>query len=166
VPEGPTGYDLAALELAAVLGWAEDAGPATPGGPAPFAALGGLLGSGPLSDSSAQAGPLRLDYGRFERRHAPEALDIEVDGGVASDGRVELWLSTDYLDGIELQSVVPEPVEVVTAGDRTVFAFVVGNPDEPTTVRFALEHDEVGVADGRIGVGGGPELAFWQVVYP
>jgi hypothetical protein len=39
VPEGPHGYDLAALELAAaVLGWVSDAGPAVPGSPAPSVA--------------------------------------------------------------------------------------------------------------------------------
>jgi hypothetical protein len=39
VPEGPHGYDLVALELAAaLLGWASDAGPAAPGAPVPSVA--------------------------------------------------------------------------------------------------------------------------------
>jgi hypothetical protein len=43
VPEGPAGYDLAALELAAaVLDWVSDAGPANPGDPAPYLAAVGL----------------------------------------------------------------------------------------------------------------------------
>jgi hypothetical protein len=43
VPEGPAGYDLAALELAvAMLDWVSDAGPASPGDPAPYLAAVGL----------------------------------------------------------------------------------------------------------------------------
>jgi hypothetical protein len=43
VPEGPVGYDLAALELAvALLDWVSDAGPANPGDPAPYVAVVGL----------------------------------------------------------------------------------------------------------------------------
>ncbi|MDP9359396.1 MAG: hypothetical protein M3Q71_18690 [Chloroflexota bacterium] len=43
VPEGPRGYDLAALELAAaLLDWVSDTGPANLGDPAPCVAVVGL----------------------------------------------------------------------------------------------------------------------------
>jgi len=131
-----------------------------------LAALAGLLGAGPLSDTSAQAGPLRVEYGRFERRHAPEELELEVAPGVANDGRIEVWLSTDYLDTIELEGMVPEPARVTADGDRMVYSFEVGDADQPVTVLVPLEHDVVGLTEARLGLVDGPELAFWQVIYP
>jgi len=68
VPEGPAGYDLAALELAAaVLGWVADAGPATPGAPAPFVAVVGLRGE--------LAGMAYLGWGWSEAVALARALD-------------------------------------------------------------------------------------------
>ena len=68
VPEGPAGYDLAALELAAaMLDWVSDAGPATPGDPAPFVAVVGLR--------SELAGRAYLGWGWSEAVALARALD-------------------------------------------------------------------------------------------
>ena len=131
-----------------------------------LAALAGLLGAGPLSDASARAGPLSVEYGRFERRHAPEVLELEVAPGAARDGQVEVWLATDWLETIELHGVVPEPAEVRAEGDRTVFAVGVVDSGQPITVLVSFEHDAAGFAEGRAGLVDGPELRFWQIVYP
>ena len=50
-----------------------------------IAGLIGLFGAGPLSSANAEAGPLQLQYSRFERRHAPSELDR-----VAKPSRVRL----------------------------------------------------------------------------
>ncbi len=62
-PEGPAGYDLAALELAAaVLGWVSDAGPA-----APFVVVVGLR--------NELAGRAHLGWGWSEVVAPARALD-------------------------------------------------------------------------------------------
>ncbi len=67
-PEGPAGYDLAALELAAaVLGWVSDAGPAAPGDPAPFVVVVGLR--------NELAGRAHLGWGWSEVVALARALD-------------------------------------------------------------------------------------------
>ena len=68
VPEGPGGYDLAALELAAaLLGWVSDAGPANPGDPAPCVAAVGLR--------HELAGTAYLGWGWSEAVALARALD-------------------------------------------------------------------------------------------
>ncbi len=68
VPEGPNGYDLAALELAvAMLGWVVDAGPASPGDPAPYLAAVGLR--------DELAGTAYLGWGWNEAVALARALD-------------------------------------------------------------------------------------------
>ncbi len=68
VPEGPRGYDLAALELAvALLDWVSDAGPAGPGDPAPCVAAVGLR--------NELAGTAYLGWGWSEAVALARALD-------------------------------------------------------------------------------------------
>ena len=129
-------------------------------------ALTGLLGSGPLSSATAEAGPLQLEYSRFERRHAPTELEVSVARSAANQDQVEVWVSSDYLARIEITSIVPEPEEVSEAGDRVVYRFNIDDQSEASEIRIALEPDEPGLTTGRIGVTDGPELMFSQFVYP
>ncbi len=130
------------------------------------AALLGLLGAGPLSSVTAETGPLQLQYLRFERRHAPSELEVSVASSSPDQDQIELWLSADYLTRVEITSIDPEPEEVIAAGDRTVYLFNISNRTGTSVIRFALEPDDPGSSTGSIGVVGGPELAFWQFVYP
>jgi hypothetical protein len=130
------------------------------------AALIGLLGSGPLSSATAEAGSLQLEYSRFERHHAPTALEVSVARSATNQDQVEVWVSSDYLARIEITSIVPEPEEVSEAGDRVVYRFNIDDQSEASVIRIALEPDEPGFTTGRIGVIDGPELMFSQFVYP
>jgi hypothetical protein len=131
-----------------------------------IAALIGLLGAGPLSSATAEAGPLQLQYSRFERRHAPTELEATVASGGVSQGQVEVWISTDYLERIEITSIVPEPEDVREVDGRVVYRFSIDNQTQTPTMLFALEYDDPGITTGRIGLVDGPELALWQLVYP
>ena len=130
------------------------------------AALLGLLGPGPLSRGTAEEGPLRVGYQRFERKHAPTKLRIAAAPGAAPQGQLRLWLDRRYLAGVEVQQIEPEPDRVEVAGDRVVFTFEVAEPDRPSEVVVPLEHDAWGVKTARVGLVDGPDLAFRQVVYP
>ena len=130
------------------------------------AALIGLLGAGPLSSATAESGPLLLQYSRFERRHAPTELEVTVANTVIDQDQIEIWFSTDYLTRTEITSIVPEPEEVSETDDRVVYRFNIDDQGQTPTMYFALEHDDPGSTTGRIGVNDGPELTFWQFVYP
>jgi hypothetical protein len=130
------------------------------------AALIGLLGAGPLSSTTVASGPLQLAYARFERRHAPTELAVSVSTDAATPDQLELWVATDYLARVEITAIVPEPEEVRQAGERIVYRFNIDEPAQHPTIHFALEPDDPGHTIGRIGIIDGPEVTFWQVVYP
>jgi hypothetical protein len=131
-----------------------------------LAALSGLFGGGPLSAATAKVEPLQLQYTRFERRHAPTELEVSVATSAVSQDQVEVWFSPDYLARIEITSIVPEPEEVSETNDRVIYRFNIDEQTRAPRILVALEHDEPGLTTGRIGLIDGPELAFWQVVYP
>jgi hypothetical protein len=131
-----------------------------------IAALIGLLGAGRLSSTTAEAGPLQLQYSRFERRHAPTELEVTVTSSAVSQDQVEVWISTEYLAGAEITSIAPEPEEVSETEDRLVYRFNIDDRTQTPTILFALEYDKPGLTSGRMGMSDGPELTFWQFVYP
>ena len=126
----------------------------------------GLLGAGPLSSTTVASGPLQLAYARFERRHAPTELEVSVSTDAATQDQLELWVSTDYLARVEITAIVPEPEEVRQAGERIVYRFHLDEQAQHPTIQFALEPDDPGHTIGRLGILDGPEVTFWQVVYP
>ena len=130
------------------------------------AALIGLLGAGPLSSVTAESGPLQLQYTRFERRHAPTELELSIASSAVSQDQVEVWFSSDYLARIEITSMVPEPEAVSETDGRVIYRFSIDDQVQTPTIHFALEHDDPGPTTGHIGVIDGPELTFWQFVYP
>ena len=130
------------------------------------AGLLGLFGTGPLGTATAEAGPLQLQFARFERRHAPSELEVVVERTAVSQDQLEIWFAADYLAGTEITSVMPEPVEVRVTDDRLVYRFSVDDQARTHRILIALEYDELGVATPHMGLVDGPELTFWQFVYP
>jgi hypothetical protein len=131
-----------------------------------LAALSGLFGSGPLSAATAEVESLHLQYSRFERRHAPTKLEVSVASSAVSQDQVEVWFSVGYLARIQITSIVPEPEEVSETDDRVIYRFNIDDRTRAPRILMSLEHDEPGLTTGRMGLIDGPELAFWQVVYP
>lgn len=132
------------------------------------AALLGLFGGGPLSEGSASAedGSLELAHARLDRKRSPSELRLTIAGGTAQDGEVRVWLALPYLAGVEIQQIQPEPEQVEAGADRLVYVFRVSDPNQPAEVVFQLEHGTFGLKTGRVGLDGGPELEFRQLVYP
>lgn len=134
-----------------------------------LAALVGFMGAGPLSKASV-GGPdagLRLMYLRFDHLHAPTEVRMEISGDAIREGVVRVWVDQAFLDRIQLEQVIPEPEEVLAKPDRTVYVFQAeSDPSQPIQVMFQFQQDAFGVHTDRVGLVDGPELTFWQVVYP
>lgn len=130
------------------------------------AGLLGLVGTGPLSAAAIERGPLRVEYGRFERNGTPTKLTLRIAAGTATDGTVRVWLDEEYLDGVRLQNVSPEPDQVLAGGERTIYVVAVADPGLPANVGFDLEPAEIGRLSARLGLVDGPEIEFTQFVYP
>jgi hypothetical protein len=78
-----------------------------------LAALLGLFGSGLLNQVTASTpdGVGQLDDERLTRYVAPTSLRLTVAPAAASEGVVDLWLNHAYLQAVQLEQVVPEPLE-------------------------------------------------------
>lgn len=131
-------------------------------------ALLGLFGTGPLSSAVAGSDDegLLVDYERFIRHTGEVSLEIEVAPQYLTDGQVELWVSTDYIDGFLIESVSPQPDEVRAEGDRQVYVFLAESPDAPASVTFSLRADRIGRYSGEAGIVDGPTVSFTQLSYP
>src|ERR687889_647174 len=83
-------------------------------------------------------------------------------------GQIRLWINREYLKGIQLQEVDPQPDTVEASPERLIYVFDAeeGPEDRPTEITFELEPDEMGTLAGRVGLDGEASRTFEQFVYP
>lgn len=126
-----------------------------------IAAALGLVGSGPISRTSASAAGLEVHYLRFARLQAPEQLRVLIDN---ANGRVEVWLDAGFLSQKQIEKITPDPADVRTGSDRYTFVFVAEGGR--TEITFHMRPDNPGRASGGLGLVDGPAVELWQFVYP
>lgn len=133
-----------------------------------IAALLGLFGQGPLSTASFATadGAIRVEYDRFLHYHAQAELKIFVRADAADTNELRLWVDRDFLAGIELQSVTPEPERVEAGSDRHFFVFRIADRSKLTLVTFQFEPDEMGSLTCQLGTVDSETAQFGQFVYP
>ncbi len=132
------------------------------------AALAGLMGNGPLTHATAGAegDPLRVQYDRFVRHAAPEKLEIALQPGAVQGKQARVWIDREYLEGLQLQNITPEPSSMEAALDRIIYTFDLDKQGEATTVVFDLEHESNGPKVVRVGLGDRQVASFTQFAYP
>ena len=99
----------------------------------------GLLASATVGDDN---GPLRMEYDRMTRHSSPTSLRIHLAGGAAPNGEARIRIGRDYLQGVKVDHITPEPESVEVDKDSVVYVFRVADPGQPTTIKFELEPDE------------------------
>lgn len=129
------------------------------------AALLGLFGQGPLSSVTAERGRLRVDYERFARFESPTSFDLRV-APIASGTMVELWLSQDYLQWIEILSVSPQPSEVRADNNGLVYVFTLQEAGVAARISFHMTPLRPGILAGQVGLNNEEAVQFSQFVYP
>lgn len=132
------------------------------------AAVLGLLGPGPLSRATAgdTGSPLWLEYDRFARSNARTILRVHLKAGTGAERRVSIWLDRDYLEGVQIEQVTPEPLSVKIASDRVIYIFWVAEPARATVVTFSLKPQHIGPRPGRVGLLARPPIHFRQLIFP
>lgn len=133
-----------------------------------IAALLGLLGPGPLSSQIAGQpdSGLWVEYNRFARYQAPEALKVHVRPAGDSDSQVRFSLNRDFVDKVDLKDIEPEPERVEAWPDRFVYIFNLPQSGQATSLIFHFEANEFGPMPVYLGLEGGPELTFNQFYFP
>jgi hypothetical protein len=131
-------------------------------------ALAGLLGPGPLGRHVVSLpGLLRVEYERFARYEATQALTVRLEAGATRTPEVRLWLDRPYVEGTRLENIIPTPVRVEAATDHLVYVFRLSQPGDPVTITFRMQSEQIGSTMGRIGlVGAEGGAVFRQFVYP
>ena len=134
-----------------------------------LAALAGLLGHGPLSETSARSasGAVMIEYHRFERYHSPTEFLIHLDLAAAKNGEIRLWISQSLLEQIEIDSIQPEPNATALGPDRQVFLFDAADLRGTTQVILRYLPDiHFGRLNGQIGIEGADSAEVAFLVYP
>lgn len=129
-----------------------------------LAGILGALGSGPLAHRRVQQGSIVLDYDRLVRSNAPTTLELTIEP-TSPDRRVRVWLRQDYLGSVQLQHVVPQPVQSYSDSGRLVLEFVAGPGGGPSTIMLELEPDRIGNYQAALG-SGSDSISFQQFVLP
>jgi hypothetical protein len=136
-----------------------------------LAALAGVFGPGPLSWSSVTGDDDRLvvHYSRFARAGGPVALGLQVAPEAVQDGQVQLWVSNELLESLEVRQITPEPDSQTVVGggpgEGVVLVFSV-EPGAGLDARIDATADAIGFREGAVGLVGDEALSFGQLYYP
>lgn len=133
-----------------------------------LAAALGVFGVGVFSGTTrkTEGGLLEVEYERFGRHRAPTSLVLSLGPEAVRDGKVRLWLDREYLHGLNIESITPEPDSVETQEDRLIYAFNAAESGLPVLINYSLQTDHLGLRQGRVGIEDGPGVDFWQLIYP
>lgn len=108
---------------------------------------------------------VRLEYERFTRHIADTSLQLQIQPEPAQPGVAQVWISSEYLPGIQLQQVQPEPDSWTAMDGGVVLAFP-AKGTAPVLVQLQIRPDQPGTLRGAAGLPGREPIEFWQFVYP
>lgn len=132
-----------------------------------IAALLGLAGGGgPLTDATQQTrdDTLQMHYVRVERAQAPAELRFNLATG--NGEHISIWIGNDFLSGVEIESISPQPLETRAGAGRQIFVFPVAGDAETIEATFHYRPQGFGRYAGRAGLVDGEDVAFSQLVVP
>ena len=113
-----------------------------------------------------KVGPLWVEYDRFVRDESPTSLVVHLGPNAAPGGEARVWVSRDYLEAVQLDSVVPAPERVEAGADRHTYVFRLSDPSRPTAAVFRFHMERAGRRTLGVGLAGGPEVRCGQFAYP
>jgi hypothetical protein len=133
--------------------------------------LGAFGGGGFLARARAgrEGDSIWLDYRRLTRHGAPDALEVHVspDAQAGRDSIIGIWFQRDYIHGLDIQQIIPEPAEVIAGPDRVTYRFKSSDPFAVATVVFRVEPAETFSRRGQLGIeGSASSRTFRQFVFP
>ena len=124
----------------------------------------GLLGPGLFSEVAAGDSGLRATYDRFGHFHSEGTLRFQLER--TGSGAGSIWIDDGYLNGVEIESIRPEPAAVRAEAGGSLFTFATGDGAGPVEVRFEVKYRKAGSLRGRIGLSRERALEIRQFVYP
>jgi hypothetical protein len=130
-------------------------------------ALLGFIGHGPLTGGTAgSAGGLEVDYARFARHRADTELVFTAHPAVIADGQVQLGINAEYLEGLEVRGILPEPESVSIDARWVTYSFQVADASQPVRITFNIAPIKDGLHTMKARIGTAEPLEMRQLVYP
>jgi hypothetical protein len=131
-------------------------------------AAAGFLGKGPQSQGlvSSSDGAYEVEYPRYARHHSPEVIVITIADGAVEGDKVRLSLPQSYLEGLEVDSVFPEPDRVEVMNDEIVYVFNLGESAASAKVTFRVQYEDIGRTHVQMQLDGHPPVSVSQFIYP
>lgn len=133
-----------------------------------IAALLGVFGKGVLANAEASdpTGALTVTYARLERYRSPTTIEAIIGPEQAKEGKLTLALDREFVSGVELTGIEPEPDAVKSDSDRMLYEFAVADPSQPAHVFINYEYETIGPVGARLGLEGGPQVELNTFVFP
>ena len=130
--------------------------------------LTGLLGRGPLAKRTISAGPgqLEVTYERITHFKTPAAIELHLPQKAFQDGHVRILLEGALAHEAAFQEIIPQPISAVPLPDGIAADIPVTAASAAGRVMIFQQPSAVGALKSRIGLEGGPRLAFTQFVLP
>jgi hypothetical protein len=131
------------------------------------ASMLGLCGSGPLgrAELGDAGGGLRVHYERLTRHQTSTRLLVRV-RRTRGQAVVRIALDRAFLDGVELERVLPEPERVQASGEQVVFVFGNDVQAPQMTASFYLRPIDIGARTTRVDAPGVASVPLTQWVFP
>lgn len=126
------------------------------------AGLLGFLGPGLLSKASTGDRQLLVEYDRFLRSQSPTRLRILLP--VSEGGLGFLWIDPAYLNEMDIEQIIPEPVRTEVREQWIVHLFRT-DPGGRATVTVHARPRSAGPIRGHLG-SGPSTVEFRQFIFP
>ena len=127
------------------------------------AALAGAFGRGPLAhtQNSASDQSFRIEYDRIVRHYSNNIFEIRIEQPPADS--VGIWFDSEFLSGLDLKEIVPEPISSATGRGRVIYYFRV---QPGAHISFHYEPDKFGRRNGTMGIEHRASVRLSQFVFP
>ncbi len=132
-----------------------------------FAAVLGLFGAGPLSDTVVLVPQTfaRVEYDRFQRQSAPAVVKVVVAETATESGELVIAVDDEFLRAYDIRSIRPEPAQSVALGYGVRFRLET-TPQMPATIYFQVQTARMGFFRPRLTIAGGPAVELPILIYP
>lgn len=131
------------------------------------AALAGLFGAGPASETTADSpdGSVQVEYERFIRHVGTTTLTIRPGADTVEQDKVQVFISRELVTGWRIENVSPTPSTESSTDQWLIYEFDALGVSPPE-IKMLYRGDGFGRHDGSIGAGTGAPLELWQWIYP
>jgi hypothetical protein len=130
--------------------------------------VAGVFGHGPVATSEVRSsdGRLEVEYERIARHASERPLRLTIRPGPARDTTVDVWISREFVEGLNIRRIEPEASEEHAGDSGTTYRFRVSDPTRPAHIAFHVEPEDLGGRRATIGLVNGDSVRFKQYVLP